>query len=605
MNLKTKLNSTIKSQIIRLFWHVSPRRRRQFIILLGLTLLSSFAEVISLGALVPFMGVLTQPDKVFHYLEMKGILGYFGITTSSELVLPLTACFGVAALGAGTLRLLLSWVSIKLTNGIGIDLSTDVYRRTLFQPYLVHVGRSSSEIISGITQKIGSATSMLLSLMNLLTSSLLFFSILVTLIFIDPIIAGSTMLSFGACYALIAWKTKKRIFQNGKFISSEQTNVLKALQEGLGAIREVLLDGTQEIYCNQYKKSYTKLQNAGGENNFINQAPRFVMESIGMVLIAFLAYALSYREGGIHAAIPILGALALGAQKLLPLLQILYANWAGVLGGQASLEIVLDLLEQPLPSDSFLPLPAPLAFQKQIRFENVRFNYDKLGPWILDGINLIIPKGTRVGFIGSTGSGKSTTLDLLMQLLDPVEGKIFVDDQVLNSEVRRSWQRSIAHVPQNIYLADSTIAENIAFGVSSDMIDMERVKLAAKQAQIAEFIESSTENYNAIVGERGVRLSGGQRQRIGIARALYKQATLLIFDEATSALDNGTEKAVMASIENLNRDLTILMIAHRFTTLEHCDHIVRLEKGKLVEQGTYQYFLKNGFNFESTVVIDP
>jgi ABC-type bacteriocin/lantibiotic exporter with double-glycine peptidase domain len=554
-------------------------------------MISSFLEVVSLSALIPFIGVLTQPQKVYDYLLVKGFFEWFYFPNAHSLVLPLTIGFSLAALAAGGFRLLLSWVSIKLTNGIGTDLSIEVYRRTLYQPYKVHVERNSSEIISSITQKIAAATGMLLSLMNVITSSTLFLAILVTLVLIDPIVAIVAMGSFGSCYALIAWKTRRRLLINGHLIAIEQTNVVKALQEGLGAIREVLLDGTQAIYCEEYKKSFMQLQQASGENNYINQAPRFVMEALGMVLIALFAYSLSFREGGIQEALPVLAALALGAQRLLPLLQIMYGNLTVFLGSQASLVEVISLLNQPLPADVDSPVPSPLQLHTEVKFENVSFKYQSNGQWILNDINLIIPKGKRIGFVGSTGSGKSTALDILMSLLEPSTGKVTVDGIILDSKVQRAWQRTIAHVPQHIFLSDATMAENIAFGIIKEDIDMDRVRLAAKQAQIAEFIEASKEGYFSMVGERGVRLSGGQRQRIGIARALYKQAKVLIFDEATSALDHQTEKAVMESIENLNRDLTIIIIAHRISTLENCDLIVKLEKGHIQYQGTYEQFL--------------
>lgn len=582
---------SIIALLVQLYSHISSRRRRQFALLLGLTILSSFAEVVSLSAVLPFIGILTQPEKVFASPALAGIVQAIGITSGAELVLPLTIGFAVAALVAGALRLLLLWVSIRLSNATGADLSIEVYRRTLYQPYSVHVARSSSEIISGITQKVGTATGVLISVVTVITSTALFVAIMATLLAVDPIVAIIAALSFGSAYGVIAWLTRRRLVYNSQCIAQEQTQVVKALQEGLGAIRDVLLDGTQRVYCNVYRKAILQLQRASGENTFINQAPRYAMEALGMALIAAFVLALSHRPGGVAAALPILGMLALGAQRLLPLMQQLYGNWSVVAGSKAALADVLALLDQPLPAEANQPEPEPLALKDAISFDNVRFHYGSHGPWVLDGVNLVIPKGARIGFVGSTGSGKSTALDLLMKLLEPTQGKILVDGQPLSRELQRAWQRTIAHVPQNIFLADTTVAENIAFGIPPDQIDYERVHKAAEQARIAEFIESRPDGYSAIVGERGVRLSGGQRQRIGIARALYKQAYVLIFDEATSALDNNTELAVMEAIENLDRDLTILIIAHRYTTLRNCDMIVQLEQGKMVGQYTYEQFI--------------
>jgi ABC-type multidrug transport system fused ATPase/permease subunit len=327
------------------------------------------------------------------------------------------------------------------------------------------------------------------------------------------------------------------------------------------------------------------------------------MEALGMVLIAVLAYVLSRQAGGVATALPVLGALALGAQRLIPALQNIYSAWASIAGSYTSLADTIELLDQHLPEEVMQPAPAPLPFQDAIRFDDVRFHYISDGPWVLDGINLTIPKGANVGFVGSTGSGKSTMLDLLMGLLTPTKGGLLVDGEPVKGSRLRAWQRTIAHVPQSIYLADTTLAENIAFGVSPGDIDLDRVKQAARQAQIASFIESRSEGYNAFVGERGIRLSGGQRQRIGIARALYKQASVLVFDEATSALDNATEQSVMDSIEGLGSDLTILLIAHRLTTVQRCDIIVELENGRVVAQGTYKQLLECSPSFRSVALL--
>jgi ABC-type bacteriocin/lantibiotic exporter with double-glycine peptidase domain len=592
--METKTTSDGILVLLRsLFRHISRRRRYQFMLLLGLTLISSLAEVVSLGAVVPFIGILTQPESVFDAPLMSGIIHSLGIVSAEELVLPLTIAFALAAVIAGGLRLLLLWVSIRLANATGADLGVEVYRRTLYQSYSVHVARNSSEIISGITQKVGIATSLLASVVTVFTSTVLFFAILITLLVIDPVVASIAVTSFGFCYGIIALLTRRRLRDNSQCIAQQQTQVVNVLQEGLGAIRDILLDGTQNIYAENYKKSVQQLLRATGENQYITLAPRFVMEALGVVLIGVFAYVLGNQQGGIGSALPILGALALAAQRLLPLLQQLYGNWSFVAGSQAVLIDVLNLLEQPLPENALQPLPAPLEFQDSIRFEDVCFRYVHSGPWVLSGIDLTIPKGARIGFVGSTGSGKSTALDLLMALLEPTQGSISVDGIPVSGKHQRAWQRTIAHVPQSIYLADASIAENIAFGISPDKIDMDRVRQAANQAHISEFIEGHPEDYGAIVGERGVRISGGQRQRIGIARALYKDASVLIFDEATSALDTETEREVMHAIESLNRELTILIIAHRLTTLKHCDSIVQLELGQIVTQGSYEKFVNS------------
>ena len=584
--------------LLRLWHHLRPRRRLQFGLLMGLMLVSAFVEVVSLGAVLPFLGILIEPERVFKHPIVADLTQAIGITSSNQLVLPLTTVFAAAALLTGAIRMLLLWFSNRLAHACGMDLSLEVYRRTLYQPYRVHVARNSSAVLSGIG-KVGASVGILYQLMTLSSAAVLMVSIMLVLGAIDFGVAVTAAIVLGASYGLITWISRRRLRRNSQLIAHEQTQVVKALHEGLGGIRDVLLDGTQSVYCDIYREAELPLQRALGNNSFIGQSPRFAMEAVGMLLIAALAYGLSQQPGGIATALPILGALALGAQRLLPALQQFFSAWAGIAGNHALLDDAIALLDQPLPAELLQPAPAPLFFKDSIRFENVYFSYADGSPWVLEGLSLIIPKGARVGFVGSTGSGKSTTLDLLMGLLMPTKGEVLVDGQPIIGNRLRAWQRSIAHVPQSIYLADTTLAENIAFGVLPNAIDLDRVQQAARQAQIANYIESSPEGYQAFVGERGIRLSGGQRQRIGIARALYKQARVLVFDEATSALDNITEQSVMDAIDDLNRDLTILIVAHRLTTLRRCDIIVELQMGRVVAQGTYEELLQSSASFRT------
>jgi ATP-binding cassette subfamily B protein len=595
---KVRPVGTLTNLLVRLWHHLSHRRQRQFVFLMGLMLASALAEVVSLGAVLPFLSILVAPDRVLSHPFAAHIALAWGITSPDQLVFPLTFAFGAAALMAGAIRILLLWVMTRLTNATGSELSIEVYRRTLYQPYKVHVARNSSEVIGGIN-KVNGVVGVLLSSLILVSSSVLLVAIMLTLIVIDPMVASVAAIGFGSSYAAITWMSRRQLQRNSQRIAHEQTQVIKALQEGLGGIRDVLLDGTQPVYCEIYRQADHPLRRAQGNNGVIAQSPRYIMEALGLVMIAALAYALSQKVEGIATALPVLGALALGAQRLLPALQQIYGAWVGVASNHASLADIIALLDQPLPSELLGFAPVPLPVQNTISFEAVRYRYTGEGPWVLDGFNLIISKGARVGFVGSTGSGKSTTMDLLMGLLLPTEGKLLVDGHPILGSRLRAWQQSIAHVPQNIYLADTTLAENIAFGVPCNDIDLGRVKQAARHAQIAEFIESRPEGYQAYVGERGIRLSGGQRQRIGIARALYKQASVLVFDEATSALDNVTEQSVMDAIEGLNRDLTILFIAHRLSTVRRCDTIVELEHGRVVAQGSYEQLLECSPSFRS------
>jgi ATP-binding cassette subfamily B protein len=596
--MTARSNVPFAALLSRLWRHLGARRRRQTTLIVALMFVAALAEVMSLGSVLPFVGILAAPEVVWKNPMFAQVARSLGIFSAEGLVLPLTIVFVAAALFAGAIRVLLLWVSTRFTFAVGADLGMEVYRRTLYQPYSVHLARSSSEVISGIANKVGGTVlGVLLPALTLLSSIVLLLALMAALVAINPAVALIATVGFGGGYALITWVSRRRLRQNSQRIAREQTQLVKALQEGLGGIRDVLLDGTQPVYCDIYGRANQSLRHALGDNVFIAQSPRFAIEALGMVLIAALAYGLSRQPGGVATALPVLAALAVGAQRLLPSLQQGFAAWAAIAGSHASLADTVELLDQPLPAESSQPVPDPLVFHESIRFDGVRFRYSPDGPWVMDGFDLTIRKGDRVGFVGITGSGKSTALDLLMGLLMPCEGRLLVDEEPISGPRVRAWQRTIAHVPQSIYLADSTLAENIAFGVSREKIELERVRNAARRAQIADFIEGRPEGYDAFVGERGIRLSGGQRQRVGIARALYKQASVLILDEATSALDNETERSVMDSINAFDRDLTVLLIAHRLSTVKRCDSIVEFAQGRVKAQGSYDQLIERSSTF--------
>jgi ATP-binding cassette, subfamily B, bacterial PglK len=597
MNPRPSPNA-VKNLLVRFWSHLGRRRRRQFVLLVGLMALSAFADVVSIGSVVPFLGILLAPNRVFGYPVAARLAREWHITSAAQLVLPLTVAFVAAAVTSGAIRTLLLWCITRFSHGSGAELSAEVYRRTLYQPYHVHVARNSSQVLSIITVKVLESVNVLYMLLVLISSLLSVLLITAALIFIDPVAASLAAAVFGSAYVLVIRLYRRRLHDNSRRIATEQTQIVKAIQEGLGGIRDVLLDGTQSAYFDIYRRADLPLRRAQGNNLFITQAPRYAMETVGMVLIAGLAYGLSHQAGGVASALPVLGTLALGAQRLLPTLQVAYGSWTSMLACEESLSDTLAMLDQPVPPEVLSPAPPPLPFRDVVSLVGVRFRYDSHGPWVLNGIELSIRRGTRVGVVGTTGSGKSTLLDLLMGLLTPTAGEVLVDGQPVTRERVRAWQRTIAHVPQSIFLADTTLAENIAFGVPRADIDLQRVQGAARQAQIAEFIEGREQGYETTVGERGIRLSGGQRQRIGIARALYKQASVLVFDEATSALDSATESSVMDAIEGLHRDLTIVLIAHRLTTVRRCDIILELERGRIVAQGTYEQLMQSSPSFQ-------
>jgi ATP-binding cassette, subfamily B, bacterial PglK len=579
--------------MIKKIWqHLSKRRRKQFWLLLVLMIMASIMEVVSISAVVPFLGALTSPEQVYQHHLAQPLIQILEITEPRQLLLPLTIIFVVATLIASIIRLLLLYASTRLSYAAGADLSINIYRRTLYQNYLTHTSHNSSEIINSIITKTNTVTgSILVPLLNLISSVVVMLGIISVVFTINAQVAVITFSIFALLYWVISFFTKKSLQRNSQLIATQSTQMIKSLQEGLGGIRDVLIDGTQEFYCKLYQKADLSLRRASGDNIFISSSPRYLMEAIGMILIAILAYTLTLQKGGVAVAIPVLGALAIGAQKLLPALQQAYNSYSSIKGANSSFIDVLNLLNQPLSHDVSQALIKLMPFEKEIVFKDVSFRYTKDTPWILKNVNLNFKKGTTIGFIGETGSGKSTLLDILMGLLSPISGELLIDGIAITEENRRSWQAHISHVPQSIYLADSTIQENIAFGVKSEKIKEHRVSQAAQQAQISETIHNLKNKYKTFIGERGVKLSGGQKQRIGIARALYKDSDVLIFDEATSALDNQTEHKIMQQIEQLNGNRTIFIIAHRLTTLKQCDSIIRINTNHTIKQVNYNQII--------------
>ncbi|MES2770807.1 MAG: ABC transporter ATP-binding protein [Pseudomonadota bacterium] len=549
---------------------------------------TSFVEVVSIGAVLPFLGLLTAPERVFAHPFAQYIIQPLGIESAQALLLPMTVIFAAIAFLSGFMRLLLLWVQTRLSHAIGSDFSLGMYRRTLYQAYSVHLARNSSEVIAGISNKAKAIVgSTLLPLMVIISSVMLLGTIFVALLSLEPMIALIAFSGFGIIYAVVILATKRRMLRYSQAISQGHNDVVRVLQEGLGGIRDVLIDGTQDTYCNIYQAVDAPMRQAMANVQIISISPRYGVEALGMVLISALAYLLTLSSSGIASAIPVLGALAMGAQRMLPMLQQAYSSWASIRSGQISLSDALDLMDQPLPPDADKPSPAALRFNNSIVLRNVSFTYTPEKPEVLRCFDISIAKGCRLGIVGSTGSGKSTFLDIFMGLLSPTQGEMLVDGQKISAENRRAWQAHIAHVPQSIFLSDASIAENIALGVPKAEIDWTRLRAAAEKAQIADVIAALEDGYDTRVGERGVRLSGGQRQRIGIARALYKNADVIVFDEATSALDSDTERKVMQAINTLGNNLTLIIVAHRVSTLKNCDQIIEIGAGRVERTGTY------------------
>jgi len=561
--------------LLTLFRLMTGRRRRQFVVTLALMLVGAVAELGTIGAALPFLALLSGEPGAGRFarwiawlpIRPDGVLGFALILVAAATI-------------AAAVRLMLVWTTQRLVMGIGHDVATSIFARMLRQPYAEFVKRNSSEVLGSLEKVRDIVGSMLQPAMQGLIAIVIAVAIAALLFAIAPfatLAAGGTVT---AAYVLISLAGRGRLRRNSRILAEAANARTKIVQEGLGGIRDIMLDHSQPIFEAKFREIDRRFRRALASNVFLSSAPRFLVESAGIVALALIAVAMSLEPGGLVRAIPVLGALALGAQRLLPLIQQAYNGWSLGLGNLQALEDVALLLRSAPGGEDRPPEPEPLPFRREIAFDRVGFGYGDSG-FALQDVDIAIARGERVGIVGTTGSGKSTLLDLLMGLLAPTSGAIRIDGTALGPTTRAAWQAQIAHVPQSIYLMDDTIAANIAFGVPPDRVDPARVEAAAEAARLGPFLAELADGLSTRVGERGIRLSGGQRQRIGLARALYKGAEILILDEATSALDDTTEAEVMESLMALGGTKTLIIVAHRRSTLAGCDRILSVEAGRV------------------------
>ena len=560
---------------------VEKRRRPQLLFLFILIIFTTFAEVVSIGAVIPFLSVITFPEDLFAYSYIQPLIMFFDIKTSAELQIPITVGFIIVIIIAASLRFSLLYFQTRFGFDIGGDFARSIYYKTLFQSYIVHTRRNSSEIISTIALKANTlASSGLIPMLNLFSSSFILIFISIGIILIDPMISFTLFVFFGLSYFLINLAIKKRLSRDSVDANEQQDNLMKVLQEGFSSIRDIIINSSQNIYTEKFESTHSKFRNAQGNIHIISGGPRYVIEAFGMIAIIVLSVIIiQVQNKTLLSELPILGVFAMGAQKILPIIQGMFANLYTLIGSKDQIEAVFNLYDQPVPLN--VNKVEPISFNKNIEFKNVSFSYDIKSPLVLNKINLNFAKGDKVGVIGESGSGKSTFLDVIIGLLQPSQGGMYVDNLLIDGDSSRSWQQHISHVPQIITLLDCSISENIAFGVPLKDIDYNRVYKAAEQAHIAPTIESWEGGYQTIIGEKGVRISGGQLQRIALARAFYKGANVIILDEATSALDGNTENQIINNLESFGDNLTIIIVAHRLSTLKYCSTVIKVEDGHI------------------------
>lgn len=586
--INSRKNSKNTIRLIFSIWEkLSKKRKKQFCLLILLMLISGLAELFSLAAVIPFLSVITDSETVWKIQFVRDLSNVFGIYQAQFLIIPLTIIFGLASALAAGIRLLNIWVNYKFAAAIGSDLSAKTYKLTLFQPYEIHIKRNSSKVITALSRQIDFTVYVLGFALQLITSSFIVFGLLLGLFLTNWQVALGAGFVIGGIYVIVIQKTKKLLLSNGRFIANSMQLQVKNLQEGLGGIRDVILDNSQNTFLNIYTHNDFARRSKEATNQYLQQFPKLILESISIIFIAVLGLILVSIIEDKSNVITILGTLALGAQRLLPASQQIYGSWVGIKSNAASVNDVLEMLNQKVLCEKFNKEDRLLQFSKEIQLKQINYSYDK--KLVLKDINLKIKKGEVLGIVGRTGSGKSTLVDLIMGLLKPKQGFIEVDGKKINyqsfSNELIGLRKKISHIPQNIFLKDSNVLENIAFGSEVKNIDFAKVKGAAKIARIHEFIIEELGGYNAYVGEKGIKLSGGQLQRIGIARALYKESEILVMDEATSSLDEYTEKQIIKSIYSLENRPTIIMIAHRLSTLKNCDRIIHMSSGKIKDCG--------------------
>ena len=581
------------TDLLILWKNISNKRRKQLVLLLFFMILTAFLEMLSVGSVLPFIAALINPEHLFLNKHLQPFFMYLGITNSDQMALPFSIVFIFTTLLAGIVRIFLLYLTAYLTQALGADLSLEIYKRTLYQDYLVHVSRNSSEIVNSIIVKTNMVIDSVVSPILLFTGSIfIIIALMSVLIFIDITVAIVIFISLSSVYFLVMKFTHIRLAQNGRTIGKNSTRKIKTLQEGLTAYKEVLLNQAQNFYLKIFHNADLPFRKALASSQFLAGCPKFAIEAFGMSIVAVLAYLMTTQSNYPLGAIPILSAFAIGGQRILPALQQAYNSYASYKSVQESFKDVILLLEQPLPEYLSQNKSGEIVFSHRIELKDVSFKYEEGLPLVLKNINLVINKGDKVGFIGSTGAGKSTLIDIIMGLLTPTEGILLVDGNEINIKNRHLWQKHISNVPQNINLSDTSVEENIAFGANEDEINHDKVLIAAKEAQLSKLISGWSHKYKSLLGEHGVRISGGQRQRIGVARALYKDSAVLVLDEATSALDNKTEELVIKSINNRDKNITILMIAHRITTLKHCNKIIELTGLKGLREVEYADIIK-------------
>ena len=561
-----------------------------------LMLVMAFMETVGVASIMPFVAVLAKPEIVETNRYLASAYNMLGFTSTNTFLIFLGVVVFVLFISSLTFKALTTYAITRFTTMRLHSISCRLLSAYLRQPYEFFLNRNTADLGKSILSEVSQVTSgVLLPVLRVISGTVVAFALLCLLLYIEPVISLCVAVLLGGSYALVYFQSRKLLRRIGKDRLRANKERFILANEALNGIKELKLMGREWAYLYRFNNPSQRFAHHQAVSKVIGSLPKFGIQAVAFGGVLLLTLYLLYRHEGLEGALPLIALYALAGNRLLPAFHEIFSNLAQLRFSLPVLDnLYNDLTLKEHNAASRRERTAPkLNLHKCISLENVTYRYPGSVNNALNSVNLIIPAGTIAGFVGSTGAGKSTVIDLILGLLTPTSGQIMVDDSALNPGNLRGWQDNIGYVPQSIYLADDTVAANIAFGVSMENIDYAALERAAKMAHIHDFITRELpKGYDSIVGERGIRLSGGQRQRLAIARALYNNPDVVVFDEATSALDNATEKAIMEAIEELHGQKTVILIAHRLTTVYGCDRIFVLQDGVLIDEGTYSSLME-------------
>ena len=578
---------------------LTKQERSRIFLLLGMILIMALLDTVGVASIMPFMGLLANPQLVESNFFLKTAYTSFGFLDPMAFLFGLGLLTFVLLILSLTFKAFSSYLQTRFALMCEYSISRRLVEGYLYQPYSWFLNRHSADLGKTILSEVSAVINTgMIPLLTLISQVIATIALIVLLLIVDPLLAFSVCLALGFAYGIIFSLTRRWLKRLGGARISANQERYTAISEAFGAAKEVKVGRLEDVYIQRFATPAANYAKSQATVQLIAQLPRYILEAIafGGMLVVML-YLIS-KGGSFANALPIVALYAFVGYRLMPALQQIYRAVTYLRFAGPAINILHADLMSLHSIDSQAANMKSMILNQTIALTNIVYSYPNAPQPTLKGINLSIPARSTIAFVGTTGSGKTTSVDVILGLLEPQEGSLKIDGQVITDANRRQWQSAIGYVPQQIYLSDDTVVANIAFGVSLKDVDLKAVERAAKVANLHDFVtDSLPQGYNTKVGERGVRLSGGQRQRIGIARALYHNPQVLILDEATSALDGLTEQAVMEAVNNLAHKMTIILIAHRLSTVRQCHRIYVLEGGKVEATGTYEELIASSRHF--------